>query len=92
MVSNKAQGKKILLEHAFLNVNGAKQRRFKFIVTSVKYYCFFYKISSNYKYAFMQNTYQPANDSKITMEFAGALHVTCEIVSIIKVMKATEKS
>jgi hypothetical protein len=30
--------KKILLEHVFLNVNGAKQRTFKFIVTSVKYY------------------------------------------------------
>jgi hypothetical protein len=29
----------------------------------------------------MQNTYQPANDSKITMEFAGALHVTREIVN-----------
>jgi hypothetical protein len=29
----------------------------------------------------MQNTYQPANDSKITMGFPGALHVTREIVN-----------
>jgi hypothetical protein len=29
----------------------------------------------------MQNTYEPVNDSKIRMEFAGALHVTREIVN-----------
>jgi hypothetical protein len=29
----------------------------------------------------MQITYKPVNDSKITMEFVGALHVTREVVN-----------